>query len=131
MEEKKFNQAEYQNDWSKKNMAFVTAKYKKEFVAEFKEACKLLGTTQSQLLKETMTEVINQAIAEAKHKSTVLYTLYRTVNGQLIENNFDAYLTLNAAKCAMKSFTLKDNEYIELWLEVNEERKELLETKHD
>lgn len=42
-------------------MAFVNAKYKKEFVYEFKEACKTLGITQSEVFREAMIETIEKA----------------------------------------------------------------------
>lgn len=50
-----------QEKYDKKNMAFVNAKYKKEFVQEFKEACKTLGITQSEVFREAMIETIEKA----------------------------------------------------------------------
>ena len=50
-----------QEKYDKKNMAFVNAKYKKEFVREFKEACKTLGITQSEVFREAMIETIEKA----------------------------------------------------------------------
>lgn len=50
-----------QEKYDKKNMAFVNAKYKKEFVQEFKEACKSLGITQSEVFREAMIETIEKA----------------------------------------------------------------------
>lgn len=49
-----------QEKYDKKNMAFVNAKYKKEFVYEFKEACKTLGITQSEVFREAMIETIEK-----------------------------------------------------------------------
>lgn len=49
-----------QEKYDKKNMAFVNAKYKKEFVQEFKEACKSLGITQSEVFREAMIETIEK-----------------------------------------------------------------------
>lgn len=49
------------NEWSKKNMLFVRAKYKSEFVLEFKEACKKLGVTQSDVFREAMQETVKKA----------------------------------------------------------------------
>ena len=55
------------NEWTstgkirQKNMAFVNAKYKKEFVLEFKEACKSLGITQSEVFREAMIKTIERA----------------------------------------------------------------------
>ena len=50
-----------QEKYDKKNMAFVNAKYKKEFVQEFKEACKSLGITQREVFREAMIETIEKA----------------------------------------------------------------------
>lgn len=50
-----------QEKYDKKNMAFVNAKYKKEFVQEFKEACKSLGISQSEVFREAMIETIEKA----------------------------------------------------------------------
>lgn len=60
MKEKKFNQQEYTSDWDKNNMAMITAKYKKEFVSEFKAACKELGLTQSEVIREAMMNTISK-----------------------------------------------------------------------
>lgn len=51
-----------QEKYDKKNMAFVNAKYKKEFVQEFKSACKSLGISQSEVFREAMIETIEKAI---------------------------------------------------------------------
>lgn len=56
-----FNQAEYLAEWSKKNMLFVRAQYKREFVLEFREACKQLGISQSQVFREAMEATIKKA----------------------------------------------------------------------
>lgn len=61
MEKKKFDQIAYINDWSKKNMSSVSARYKKEFVEEFKQACKKLNVKQSDVIREMMQNIINQA----------------------------------------------------------------------
>lgn len=49
------------NAWSKENMLFVRAKYKKEFVLEFREACDILGITQSDVFREAMKETIKKS----------------------------------------------------------------------
>lgn len=58
---KKFDQTKYINEWAKDNMATVNAKYKKDFVAEFKEACKTLGIKQSDVIRQSMIETIEKA----------------------------------------------------------------------
>lgn len=40
---REFNQRKYIDQWKKENMKQVAASYKKEFVEEFKKACKDLG----------------------------------------------------------------------------------------
>lgn len=57
----KFNQTRYINEWAKENMKQVKASYKAEFVDEFKEACKSLGITQSEVLRKAMIETIEKA----------------------------------------------------------------------
>ena len=62
----KFNQTKYINEWAKVNMATVMGKYKKEFVAEFKDACKILGIKQSEVLRKAMVDTINKAKEKAE-----------------------------------------------------------------
>ncbi len=52
------------NSWKKENMALVGASYKKEFVQEFREACKKLNLRQSDLIRAMM----EQTIAKAKQE---------------------------------------------------------------
>lgn len=63
MPEKKepFNQSEYLAKWTKENMLYVRVKYKKDFVLEFKAACKKLGITQSEVIRKAMEETIRKA----------------------------------------------------------------------
>ena len=56
-----FDQNKYMYDWSKENMKPVGARYKADFVNEFKEACAKLGLTQSQVIREAMQQVIDKA----------------------------------------------------------------------
>lgn len=56
-----FNQQKYMQEWSKQNMTFVSARYKNEFVQEFKQACKTLGITQSEVIRKAMQETIDKA----------------------------------------------------------------------
>ena len=61
-----FDQNKYVNDWKKKNMKLVGASYKSEFVDEFKEACKILGLKQSDLIREMMEDIIKQSREKKK-----------------------------------------------------------------
>lgn len=61
MEEEKFDPVRYRMDWNKKNMKTISGLYRKEFVDEFKEACKVLGITQSSVFREAMEETIRKA----------------------------------------------------------------------
>lgn len=56
-----FNQNKYIADWKKKNMKQVKATYKNDFVDEFKEACNILGITQSEVIREAMQATIGKA----------------------------------------------------------------------
>ena len=60
-EKQPFNQTDYLKEWTRKNMSTVIAKYKKDFVLEFKEACKALGVTQSEVIRKAMEETISKA----------------------------------------------------------------------
>ena len=55
-----FDQQKYVQEWSKQNMTFVSARYKNEFVQEFKEACKALGITQSEVIRSAMQATIDK-----------------------------------------------------------------------
>lgn len=57
----KFDQLEYIEKWKKENMKQVTAAYKAEFVLEFKDACKKLGVSQSEVFRQAMIETIEKA----------------------------------------------------------------------
>ena len=58
---KEFNQIEYQNRWIKENYTAVKVSFKKEFVLEFKKACRKLGKSQSSVIKEAMEKAIKEA----------------------------------------------------------------------
>lgn len=57
----KQNQYSYMYEWQKEKMSAITVKYKKEFVSEFKEACKSLGISQSDVIRQAMIQTIEQA----------------------------------------------------------------------
>ena len=59
--EKKFNQSEYNYQWQKDNMKFISVRYNSAFVDEFKNVCKSLGLVQSDVFRKVMQEVIDQA----------------------------------------------------------------------
>ena len=54
------------NGWKKENMALVGASYKKEFVQEFREACKKLDLRQSDLIRAMMEQTIEKAKKEVE-----------------------------------------------------------------
>lgn len=56
-----FNENEYKREWRKENMKVVRGTYKNEFVDEFKEACKKLGITQSEVIRQAMEKTIQKA----------------------------------------------------------------------
>lgn len=57
-----FNQKKYQEEWKKENMLQVNARYKSDFVEEFKKALAYLNITQSKVIREAMEETIMLAI---------------------------------------------------------------------
>lgn len=44
----------------KENVGTVIAKYNKDFVSEFKEACKKLDVKQSSVIRKAMQEIIDK-----------------------------------------------------------------------
>lgn len=56
-----FNQKNYIAEWKRKNMKYVSAAFKSEFVEEFREACKKLNVKQADLIREMMEKAIKKA----------------------------------------------------------------------
>lgn len=56
-----FDQVKYQNQWIKDNMSTVRGTYRNEFVIEFKDACKKLGISQSEVIRKAMEQTIRKA----------------------------------------------------------------------
>lgn len=56
-----FNQAKYMAEWQKQNMKQFFVSYKTDFVFAFKEACKKLGVSQSEVIRKAMEETIEKA----------------------------------------------------------------------
>ena len=46
--------------WQKEHMKSVIARYKSEFVEEFKKACVKLGLKQSEVIREAMQKTIDK-----------------------------------------------------------------------
>lgn len=69
MTEEKFDQRKYMYEWSRKNMVMVSARFKKEFVEEFKKACKEQGLIQSQIIRNAMQEVIDHKYKNPQEKN--------------------------------------------------------------
>lgn len=63
---KTFDQSKYINEWAKKNMGHINVQYKRDFVDEFKEACKTLNIKQSQVFREAMEKTIEEAKKQGK-----------------------------------------------------------------
>lgn len=55
----KENDYKRQNAWIKEHYITVSAKLPREFVTEFKEACKRANTSQSEVFRKAMQEVID------------------------------------------------------------------------
>ena len=56
-----FDQVKYQNQWIKENMKTVRGTYRNEFVDEFRDACKKLGVSQSEVIRKAMEQTIKEA----------------------------------------------------------------------
>jgi len=50
-----------QKKYQKAKMTIVSARFKNEFVEEFKEACAKLGITQSEVIREAMNKTIKKS----------------------------------------------------------------------
>ena len=69
---KKSKTKETKRDWSetpqakydRANMVSVSARYKKDFVEEFRNACKNLGIKQSDVIRQAMEETISKSKQE-------------------------------------------------------------------
>lgn len=60
-QETKAKNIKYMNTWIKENYMRVGGSYPKAFVQEFKDACKQLGLSQSEVFKKAMKETIEKA----------------------------------------------------------------------
>lgn len=56
-----FNENEYKREWRKENMKTVRASFKSDFVDQFKDACKILGISQADAIREAMNNTIQKA----------------------------------------------------------------------
>lgn len=52
---------ESQEKYRKEKLMIVKASFKKDFALEFKSACKKLGITQAEVIKNAMEEIIEEA----------------------------------------------------------------------
>ena len=64
-----FDQKSYMYEWSKENMKSISCRYKSDFVDEFKEACKILGLKQSDVIREAAAKTIELAKIKSCKKS--------------------------------------------------------------
>lgn len=60
-QETKAKNIKYMNTWIKENYMRVSGAYPKAFAQEFKDACKQLGLSQSEVFKKAMQETIEKA----------------------------------------------------------------------
>ena len=61
MEKQKYNKYDYNNTWGKENLGTVTAKFKKDFVTDFKEACAKMNIKQSDVIRKAMHQIIDES----------------------------------------------------------------------
>lgn len=52
--------SEKKKSWKKENMKLITAVFKKEFVDQYKEACKKLNVKQSEPIRKAMEQIIRK-----------------------------------------------------------------------
>lgn len=73
-----------QDRYQKEKMLFVIAKYKKEFVNEFKAACDYLGYTQSEVIKKAMYKTLEE-MKMKKYSNLYALTTYKNDDARGIE----------------------------------------------
>ncbi|NCB32710.1 MAG: hypothetical protein EOM64_02305 [Erysipelotrichia bacterium] len=56
-----FDPVQYRNSWNKGNMLRLSVAYSSDFVTKFKEACSVLGVSQSSVFREAMQKTIEEA----------------------------------------------------------------------
>ena len=61
MDSKKFDQSKYMYQWQKENMKSVSVRYNAAFVDEFRNSLDKLGLKQSDVIRDAMISVIEQA----------------------------------------------------------------------
>ncbi len=63
MKKRKTNPNQYarMSEWQKQNMKSVIAKYKSDFVDDFREACVKLGISQSDVIRKAMQKTITDS----------------------------------------------------------------------
>ncbi len=59
--ENKSKQYKQQNEWINERYTTVGTKMPKDFVQQFKDACKTLGVSQSEVFRQAMQNTINEA----------------------------------------------------------------------
>lgn len=64
-----FNENAYKREWKKENMKTVRASFKNDFVDQFKDACKILGISQADAIREAMYNTIQKADEIRKNNS--------------------------------------------------------------
>lgn len=57
----KSKQYKQQNNWIKENCTRVGGTYPKDFAQRFKDACKFLGVSQAEVIRQAMQETIEKA----------------------------------------------------------------------
>ena len=57
----KKEQNDYINGWLKEHYTCISVRYPSELVLQFKSACKKLGKSQSQVIKEAIYKTIKEA----------------------------------------------------------------------
>lgn len=60
-QETKAKNIKYMNTWIKENYMRVGGSYPKAFAQEFKDACKVLGISQAEAIRQAMQETIEKA----------------------------------------------------------------------
>ena len=117
-----FDQKEYLKDWKRKNMSTISAKFMKDFVNEFKEACEYLGESQAELIRKMMMETIDKAFESRRENN--MYTIDSLQNEEKFNTFKEDLIKYDDFHKFVNNYSdfLNTNQFIEVFDDLNTSR---------
>ena len=117
-----FDQKEYLKDWKRKNMSTISAKFMKDFVNEFKEACEYLGESQAELIRKMMIETIDKAFESRRENN--MYTIDSLQNEEKFNTFKEDLIKYDDFHKFVNNYSdfLNTNQFIEVFDDLNTSR---------